>query len=59
VNEHVKERTPVGHNFARRPLLPRDAGDWAADSLTDAVRLYERVGFTVALTQTVYRKRLA
>jgi mycothiol synthase len=30
-----------------------------ADSLTDAVRLYERVGFTVALTWTAYRKRLA
>lgn len=30
-----------------------------ADSLTDAVRLYEHVGFTVALTWTVYRKRLA
>jgi mycothiol synthase len=30
-----------------------------ADSLTDAVRLYENVGFTVALTWTVYRKRLA
>jgi mycothiol synthase len=30
-----------------------------ADSLTDAVRLYEHVGFTVALTWTAYRKRLA
>ena len=30
-----------------------------ADSLTGAVRLYENVGFTVALTWTVYRKRLA
>jgi mycothiol synthase len=30
-----------------------------ADSLTDAVRLYENVGFTVALTWTVYRKGLA
>jgi mycothiol synthase len=30
-----------------------------ADSLTGAVRLYERVGFTVALTRTSYRKRLA
>jgi mycothiol synthase len=30
-----------------------------ADSLTNAVRLYERVGFTVALTRTAYRKRLA
>ena len=49
----------MGHNFARRPLLPRDAGDWAADLLTGAVRLYERVGFTVALTWTAYRKRLA
>jgi hypothetical protein len=59
----------VGHNLDRRPLVPRDAGDWAAlltaiqdadaDSLTDAVRLYERVGFTVALTWTAYRKRLA
>jgi mycothiol synthase len=29
-----------------------------ADSLTGAVRLYERVGFTVALTRTAYRKRL-
>jgi mycothiol synthase len=30
-----------------------------ADSLTGAVRLYERVGFTVALTRTEFRKRLA
>jgi mycothiol synthase len=30
-----------------------------ADSLTDAVRLYEHVGFTVALTWTSYRKQLA
>ena len=30
-----------------------------ADSLTDAVRLYEHVGFTVDLTWTAYRKRLA
>jgi mycothiol synthase len=30
-----------------------------ADSLTDAVRLYEHVGFSVALTWTAYRKRLA
>ena len=30
-----------------------------ADSLTGAVRLYEHVGFTVALTRTAYRKRLA
>jgi mycothiol synthase len=30
-----------------------------ADSLTGAVRLYERVGFTVALTWTAYRNRLA
>jgi mycothiol synthase len=30
-----------------------------ADSLTGAVRLYEGVGFTVALTWTAYRKRLA
>jgi mycothiol synthase len=30
-----------------------------ADSLTSAVRLYEHVGFTVALTWTSYRKRLA
>jgi mycothiol synthase len=30
-----------------------------ADSLTNAVRLYEGVGFTVALTWTAYRKRLA
>ena len=30
-----------------------------ADSLTDAVRLYEHVGFTVALTWTAYRKRLS
>ena len=30
-----------------------------ADSLTGAVRLYERVGFTVAHTWTAYRKRLA
>jgi len=30
-----------------------------ADSLTGAVRLYEHVGFTVALTWTSYRKRLA
>jgi mycothiol synthase len=30
-----------------------------ADSLTGAVRLYERVGFTVARTWTSYRKRLA
>jgi mycothiol synthase len=30
-----------------------------ADSLTGAVRLYERVGFTVALTWTAYRKQLA
>jgi len=29
-----------------------------ADSLTDAVRLYEHVGFTVALTWTAYRKQL-
>ena len=30
-----------------------------ADSLTGAVRLYERAGFTVALTWTAYRKQLA
>ena len=30
-----------------------------ADSLTGAVRLYEHVGFTVALTWAVFRKRLA
>jgi mycothiol synthase len=30
-----------------------------ADSLTDAVRLYEHVGFTVVLTWIAYRKRLA
>jgi mycothiol synthase len=30
-----------------------------ADSLTGAVRLYEQVGFTVALTWTAYRKQLA
>jgi mycothiol synthase len=30
-----------------------------ADSLTGAVRLYQRAGFTVALTWTAYRKRLA
>jgi mycothiol synthase len=30
-----------------------------ADSLTGAVRLYEQVGFTVALTWTAYRKKLA
>ena len=30
-----------------------------ADSLTGAVRLYEHVGFTVTLTRTAYRKRLA
>jgi mycothiol synthase len=30
-----------------------------ADSLTGAVRLYEHVGFTVALTWTAFRKRLA
>jgi mycothiol synthase len=30
-----------------------------ADSLTDAVRLYEHVGFTVGPTWTAYRKRLA
>ena len=29
-----------------------------AYSLTDAVRLYEHVGFTVALTRTAYRKQL-
>jgi mycothiol synthase len=29
-----------------------------ADSLTGAVRLYEHVGFTVALTWTAYRKQL-
>jgi mycothiol synthase len=29
-----------------------------ADSLTGAVRLYEQVGFTVALTWTAFRKRL-
>ena len=29
-----------------------------ADSLTGAVRLYERVVFTVALTWTAYGKRL-
>ena len=29
-----------------------------ADSLTGAVRLYEHLGFTVALTWTAYRKRL-
>jgi len=30
-----------------------------ADSLTGAGRLYEAVGFTVALTRTAYRKPLA
>jgi len=30
-----------------------------ADSLTGAVRLYERVGFTVAHTWTAYRKQLS